>query len=150
MFNPFRLKTFDSAISAGLDYVKGNTDTHGIFALAYGIITFIYGDKLWDTTAYSTASSVPYAPQSLGTVAIILGLLILYFSHKGRIKAVGWSVFFMAVWCFVFAIFFINDVFETNSPLGLPGVISYGHAGILMINRWVLTRRMSNDLYKKY
>lgn len=144
MFNPMHLFRVDhNPIRALLDYANGNGYLHGFFAVAYGIITFVFGDELWRGPAYYTANLVYWAPQSWGLVAMILGVFILFSSYKGKERLLRWACFFMGMWCFVFGLLFIIDLLETRSAFGVPPIITYYHAGFLMINRSVLSKKMS-------
>lgn len=130
-------------LKALLDYAKGNGIVHGLFAICYGLLTIIFGDELWNGPVYQNANKLPWAPQSWGLVALLCGVIILYGAYRDRERLVRWGCFFMAVWCFVFASLFLKDFIEYKAALSLPGVISYYHAAFLMINRSVLSKRVT-------
>lgn len=130
-------------LKALLDYARGNGLLHGIFAIIYGTLTFIYGDDLWEGPAYYNASKIPYAPQSWGAVAMLAGIIIILGSVKGKEKLVKWGCFFMSTWCLFFASLFLKDFIETKMAFILPAAVSYYHAAFLMVNRYVLAGRIT-------
>ncbi|AWY06136.1 membrane protein [Gordonia phage Suzy] len=133
-------------LKALLDYAKGNAIVHSAFGFSYGLLTIFAGDALWaGGRTYETANSLPYAPQSWGTIAIVFDGVIAIGSIKktNSERWIRWGCFGLAAWCFVFAIFFLIDSIAHWTPFGLPGVVVYGYSALLMIHRSVLGERLS-------
>lgn len=136
-------------LKALMDYARGNAMVHSLFAMTYGALTIFCGDDLWSGgSAYRTANSIPFAPQSWGCVAIVFGGVIAIgcVKNKNSERWIRVGCFLMAVWCFVFAIFFLTDSIKSHTPFGLPGTAVYSYMAMLMIHRSVLSRRIQIDV----
>lgn len=115
---------------------------YGVWAIVYGILTFIFGDALWQSRAYDLAHKIPVAPESWGAVLSIFGIMILYgqFRSKWTISSLG--CWLTGVWCYLFAIFFLIDAIRRGEAFGLTGTWIYLILGTLMINRGALSRKV--------
>ncbi|QGF20290.1 hypothetical protein SEA_SIXAMA_111 [Gordonia phage Sixama] len=130
-------------VADGEAYIHGNTVIMYAFPIAYGVMTFIFGDALWGAgTVYDTAQNIPGAPQTWGAYTFICGLMILY-GTRTKIKdrralyiLVGCGL--QSIWSTFFALTFIIDCIDFATPLGATGALIHSTLLYFYANRFVL------------
>ncbi|QOR56181.1 membrane protein [Gordonia phage Linetti] len=106
-----------------------------LFAIYYGTLTFRFSDSLWPPNR--SASSVPYAPESWGTVIIIIAVLTIIASSR-RLKwskYVSWTMRTMCLVWGVFSITFFVDIMNGAPPTAYPPMGSYLLLAVVCANR---------------
>ena len=134
-------------LKALVDYARGNTLMHAAFLVIYGIITYAYMSTLWmGTRVHDTISQLPYAPESWGTPAILIGLVIFIGTYRNSERLVSIGCFFGAVWCLIFAAAFLVDFIQDDTtPIALTGCLIYAHTAAVLLHRFVLGRRLLDE-----
>lgn len=133
-------------VDEAADFIRHVTVVLGLLSVGYGALTFIFGDFLWasgEKGAYQAALSVPLAPQSWGTVAVAMGIIILWaeFAEKYKVKAI--ALLLQGFWCFVFASFFFYDCVDQKSAFAAPAILLWGAFGVVYIGRCRLAWKWS-------
>lgn len=125
-------------VEEAADFIRHVTVVLGLLSIGYGTLTFIFGDFLWahgDMGTYRAALSVPLAPQSWGTMAVAMGLIILWAEFAEKYTAKSISLGLQGLWCLVFASFFFYDCVDQKSAFGVPAILLWGAFGVLYIGR---------------
>lgn len=125
---------YQSRTKAGISFVHGFTVNMAIIPIGYGILTFVFGAEMWSGATYGSAMSVPYAPQSWGTVALALGILIVISERKRLYGLMSVACFLSATWCLIFAFFFLFDCIRHGMSFGAPGVLVYSTIGVAFLS----------------
>ncbi|WBF03894.1 hypothetical protein SEA_MAREELIH_111 [Gordonia phage Mareelih] len=130
-------------VADGEAYIHGNTVIMILFPLAYGTLTFVFGDALWGKgTVYDTAQIVPGAPQTWGAYTFICGLMILYGTRtknkdrRARFIILGCG--FQVIWSAFFALTFVIDCLDYATPLGATGALIHSTLLYFYANRVIL------------
>lgn len=103
--------------------------------ILYGIATWLFGTSLWASSpVYTNALSVPGAPQSWGTVFIVLGVasIVCWERRACRIGAVVGMITSLVLACFM-ASFVLVGV-QLHMPMAASPAISYGLFSLLYMN----------------
>ena len=134
-------------LKALTDYARGSAIAHAMFLILYGVITYVHMNTLWvGTRVHDTISQLPYAPKSWGTLSILIGVSIFVGLAKHNERVVGWSCFLGAVWCLVFAVAFLVDYVQDDSPpIALVGALIYTYIAMTMLHSFVLGRRLHSE-----
>jgi hypothetical protein len=95
-------------------------------------LSIVHGHRQrWSSPSFSTALTVPGAPESWGVAIIILSVIGLSCSMVGpklfRVTAVGLGG--VAVWYFFFA-YSLLDVALSNPAASTTGVVTYSGCGV--------------------
>lgn len=122
-----RLETFAQAATMLL----------ALIPIAYGVLTWIYGAQLWsDSTAYSTALSTPFAPQSWGTIFMVSGLTVVWSGWRDHARCVmlstGTSAFILAMFMSMFVTEFVQ---HPDKEGALPPALVYAVLSMLFLAR---------------
>lgn len=128
-----------------LDFVRVATVLLGLLPLLYGGLTWVYGDRLWAMNlAYNTALSVPWAPQSWGTLFIVVGVGTIIAAQRGHRRCIAIFTLSAALMLAMFMVTFLTEVVANDKPGGLPPTIVYGVVSLLFLARshlaWVSRR----------
>ncbi|AKJ72578.1 hypothetical protein PP301_gp040 [Gordonia phage GMA2] len=126
---------------------RGQTLVLGGFGIAYGILTFTFGKRLWwdpsvhVRSVYENALTVPGAPQTWGVISLSLGLAMLVGLKIGSHKVVAVGSWGLALWSFVFCFTFVIDSLDHEwTPVGLPAALILGVFWLLYVlkalNEW--------------
>lgn len=139
----------DPRIEAGDAFIRRVTAAFAAMAIGYGILTFIFGPRLWGPPAapgglYSTAMTVPGAPQTWGAVAIVAGVLILVGQYRRRYLMLQWGCRVWSTWLFFFAITFTIDAFNGVATANPPAWV-YFCLAVVMVIRGELAREWRHD-----
>lgn len=145
-----------NTIKYGENYIQGSTTLLGLFAIAYGALTFAFGDKLWlpSASVYRNAMEIPGAPQTWGVIATVsgVGLIAAVYMRdtqlSQRVKLASASM--MSIWCFSFAFTVLIDCFEFSTPQGLPAVLILGVFWLMYVNQaFFAWNRLHNPIDRK-
>ncbi|AHJ88313.1 hypothetical protein Hosp_011 [Mycobacterium phage Hosp] len=119
-----------------LDFVRTATVLLGLLPLMYGGLTWVYGEKLWaGNIVYGTAMGVPWAPQSWGTVFVILGVGTIVSARMDRRRCVGILTMLTALMLSMFMVTFLVEVFSNDNVSALPPALVYGVVSLLFMGR---------------
>lgn len=131
---------FAKTVEPQLEYTRVQTLLLGLLPTVYGTLTFIFGGRLWDLgqdsgTAYSTAMTLPHAPQSWGALFLVIGLgmIIAAWKHHRRCLV----VFSMggALLCATFMMTFLGDLLRSDRVSVLPAAAVYFVLSLMFLNR---------------
>lgn len=118
------------------DYVRISTWLIGILPIAYGGMTWIFGDDLWSSSPiYRTALSVPYAPQSWGTTFIVLGVLSILLAELRYYAMDAVCCMAMAVILASFMVAFMAEAIGHHLIGALPPATIYALFSLLFMIR---------------
>lgn len=119
-----------------VEYVQASTVLISALPIIYGILTFIFGDALWESNPiYRTALEVPWAPQSWGGVFVVLGVSTIVCAAKRRHLAVSLATIGTAVALAGFMVSFLIESVRADSTYGLPPAAVYGIFSVAFLNR---------------
>lgn len=119
-----------------IDFVRTATVLLGLLPLMYGGLTWFYGDSLWaGSLAYGTALSVPWAPQSWGTMFIVVGVVIIGAARRGHRKCIAISTLVGALMLSMFMVTFLTEVFSNGKEGAWPPALVYGVMSLLFLAR---------------
>lgn len=89
-----------------------------------GAFIIVGGDLRFTGAAYETALRYPYAPQSWGVAAGLIGVVGIAASLFGRLKVTAVALLLLAAWCLFFAHSFYQTATE-SSVSGTTGIPVY-------------------------
>lgn len=121
------------------DVIRYGSWILALFPVLYGVATWVFGTKLWATSAvYTHALAVPGAPQSWGTLFAALGVAsIVAFERKAHRWDAGISLALaLAMACFMTS--FVLAGFMPHLPMAVSPAISYGIFSLLFYVRALL------------
>lgn len=117
------------------DYVRTTTVLLGLLPLMYGVLTWVYGERLWaESGVYTTAMTVPWAPQSWGTVFMGLGAGTVWSAYRDRRR---WTIALTLAMALVLSTFMITFlvVAVTGKVSALHPALVYGVVSLLFLVR---------------
>lgn len=115
-----------------LDFIRTAGFLLGLLPLIYGILTWVFGDALWTgSQLYRTALEVPGAPQSWGTVFIVMGALTCLSSFWFRPKLTASATLGSALVLASFMFSFGWSAYQHESLSALPPTVVYGILSLL-------------------
>ncbi|QNL30142.1 membrane protein [Gordonia phage Mariokart] len=131
------------------EFIVAQTVYLALAPILYSVAIFIYGERLWrvagtDIAVYRTAMELPNAPESWGSLFMILGVgcLVALWRRNDRWLAALAAVTAIVVCSFMVA--FASDFVRFSAPQALPGAIIYGVIGLSFFNlsrlAWVSSR----------
>lgn len=128
------------------EYVRLSTWLIGALPVVYGVFTWVYGTSLWSNSpVYPTALTVPMAPQSWGTVFIVLGVLSVWCAETRRYAADAVFSMATAVILASFMCAFVLEYVGQGMRGAIPPATSYALFSLLYMNRarlsWKFRRR---------
>ncbi|AHJ88513.1 hypothetical protein Jolie1_013 [Mycobacterium phage Julie1] len=119
-----------------LDFVRIATVLLGLLPLMYGGLTWVYGERLWaGNIVYGTALGVPWAPQSWGTVFVILGVGTIVSARMDRRRCVFILTLLTALMLSMFMVTFLVEVVGNDNVSALPPALVYGVVSLLFLAR---------------
>lgn len=133
-----------------VDYIRGSVGILAVLPIVYGLLTWFVGDALWSgSPVYSTALSVPGAPQSWGTLFIILGVALLICVRRRHFAMITGVSLVAALVFSTFMVSFGMEYFDSGNPSTLPPAFNWGTLSLLMLNltRHGVKMRQTNRLY---
>ena len=107
----------------------------GALPVLYGVATWVFGTSLWASSpVYTHALAVPGAPQSWGTVFIVLGVasIVAFERRQHRASAIVDMLTSLVLACFMAA--FVLAGFKLHLPMAASHAISYGLFALLYMN----------------
>ncbi|QNJ55345.1 membrane protein [Gordonia phage LittleFella] len=125
-------------VDAVVNFVRGITLILGVYPMAYGALTFIFGDALWGSglaPTYLAALEVPWAPESWGTFAATCGIMLIVAELREKHVWLSGACFLQGVWCFTFGVFFIRDCIDNMTSFGAPGALIHLSLGVVYFLR---------------
>lgn len=135
-FRPFkRTPEAVDKVESMRQYLAINSYALSSFAIFYGVLTYAFGSRLWPPER--SAFNIPHAPQSCGTVMLILGVITIVISHR-RLKwsrYVSWAMKTLTLVWGIFAMTFLVDIIQDQSPASWPPFGLYLMLAILCANR---------------
>lgn len=116
------------------DYVKAETVFVALFPLAYGLLTFVFSNALWNPLGvHANALRVPGAPESWGALFIVLSAAVMWFALRGRQRG---TVIACLVSALVYATFMVIVLTaEVAFPRTLGQATVYCVFALLFLNR---------------
>lgn len=134
-----RLRLFDQLVEDHqrlADFTRYVTTLLGLLPIMYGVLTWIFGDRLWGgNPVYGTAMQVPGAPQTWGAMFFILGLGTLISVRTGHdLCIVGFTVP-TAVVLASFMVTFLVEAIGHDNPTALPPAIVYAVLALMLMAR---------------
>lgn len=121
------------------EYVRFSTFLISSLPVIYGILTWVFGSALWaGSPVYRHALQVPLAPQSWGTVFIVLGVLSVWFGETRRYRALAVTSILLALTLGMFMFTFALSAFSTHTLAGIPPAVVYGIFAMAFLNRSML------------
>jgi hypothetical protein len=119
-----------------VDYMRTATVLLGLIPFVYGVLTWSFGINLWSgSVVYQTALGIPGAPQSWGTLFLILGAGVIVASFRGRNKLIGAFALATALILSVFMVTFLAVAIRQGEETALPPSVVYGVLSLLFLNR---------------
>lgn len=119
-------------------YVYFETLCLSVALIAYGTLTFVFGDELWmagESGVYDSANQVPMAPESWGVAFLIAGVGVALGNLYGRWNRLLSISAMLAGFLFLFfSISFLLDAIE-GSNVAFPPFVIYGILAALCVNR---------------
>ena len=119
------------------DTLRLNAWVIGALPVLYGIMTWVFGQRLWSgSSAYMHALSVHGAPQTWGTVFLVLGVISIAAHETKRYTTDAVSCALLAIVLamfmasFITAGFVLGDNVSTASP-----ALSYAIFSVLFLGR---------------
>lgn len=100
--------------------VEAATRLLATFSFVQGVNIIIGGEARWAEPHYSTALSVPGAPQTWGYILMTCGAIALGGSLLGRTRAVAFGSGLCSVWCAFFALSVLRSVSENPTAATTP------------------------------
>lgn len=127
-----------------VDYERGSTALLAVLPILYGTLTWIFGPELWGgSRVYETALQVPYAPQSWGSVFILLGGSLFVAAWRDKHKWCGLISITLAGVLSMFMVSFAMEWFGNRSnESALPPALIYAVFSLLFLNRWRFAAKM--------
>lgn len=102
------------------------------YAILQGCLIIFCSESRFGAVAYSTAASVPGAPDIWGITLLIFGILSFY-SLKTRNYRIGAiSMFFCGIWSLLFASAFLVSAMQ-NSEANLTAIAAYFRDTVLFL-----------------
>jgi len=131
---------FAKTVEPQLTYIRVQTGLLGLLPAVYGTLTFIFGGRLWDLgrdsgNAYATAMTVPYAPQSWGTVFVVVGVGMVYSAWSHRRKPLVVFSLGGALLSATFMMTFLADLINGQRVSVLPAAAVYTVLALMFLNR---------------
>ena len=121
------------------EYVRFSTVLISTLPVVYGILTWVFGSALWSgSPVYQHALSVPYAPQSWGTVFIVLGVLSVWFGEKQQYRALAVTSILLGLVLGSFMFTFAAGAITSNTLSAIPPAVVYGIFALAFLNRSLL------------
>ena len=107
----------------------------GGLPVLYGIATWLFGTSLWaSSSVYTHALAVPGAPQSWGTVFIVLGVASIVTFERRQQRAAAVIDMLAAFVLAAFMASFILAGFKLHLPMAVSPAISYGVFALLYMD----------------
>lgn len=125
------------------------------YAAVQGIFVIAGGRKRWSGESFATALLVPGAPASWGWAFLIVGLLGICCSLRGRMRGVAWSLYGVTIWFAFFTISLLKTALASPTA-ATTGVVTYGAlaviSGVLGSVHYISAkdRGHRNDALQKY
>jgi hypothetical protein len=119
-----------------VDFLRTVTVLLGLIPFTYGGLTWLFGIGPWiGSPIYATALAVPYAPQSWGTVFLLLGIATIVSGLTGRHRCVLVSTILTALALSMFMVTFAEAAMLSSGAVGLPPAVVYGVLSLLFLTR---------------
>lgn len=126
-----------------VDYVRGTIALLALLPVLYGVLTWTAGDDLWaGTDIYHTALRMPGAPQSWGTIFMVIGVTLMVCSVRRKYRLVMWVSIVAALVMGMFMITFGTQYVITSNEAALPPAIAWGIFSLLFFNLWRMASKM--------
>lgn len=122
-------------------FVQDVTRLMATGAILWGVSVIVGGRDNWAAPIYATALTLPGAPESWGTVAVISGALLLGGSLLGRRNLIKVGGYACGIWNIFFALSFLKEAITNYETVGAGGAIQFGVTGIVFILLTSLYRR---------
>ncbi|AKJ71829.1 putative holin [Tsukamurella phage TIN4] len=108
------------------------------YPIYYGSLALIFGDAIWKPER--SAFGIPLAPQSVGVVMVVAGILTIIAVRlpRGGRRYVSWCMKTMTLMWGIFSVTFLIDVFQGDSPEAYAPVGAYLMLAILCADRATL------------
>jgi len=118
----------------GLSLLNFVTFGLGLWAVLFGLSTFLGHKTRWQSPAYHTALLLPGAPESWATIIAVCGILLLVSLKVPRVWIINLANFLGFWWCFMFAVALLKESF-VNEGISFTDAITYGLIGFVFAGR---------------
>lgn len=117
------------------DFVRGSIGLLAVLPIIYGVLTFAAGDSLWSGSAvYRTAMTVPGAPQSWGTVFVVIGGLQMLCAFRRHYRLVQVVTLAAALLVGMFMCSFGAEYVARSNESALPPALAWAVFAMLYLN----------------
>ena len=124
-------------------FIRGSIGLLSLLPILYGLLTWVFGDDLWSgSEIYATALTVPGAPQSWGTIFLVLGLVLMTGALRVHLRLVAWVSLLTALILATFMVMFGVEYLARQNESSLPPALAWGVFSLLFLNLWWLAHKM--------
>jgi hypothetical protein len=117
------------------DFVRGTIGLLAVLPILYGILTWTVGMDLWaGSEVYRTALTVPGAPQSWGSLFLVLGGLQMFCAFKRHYRLTQWVALAAALMIGMFMVTFGAEYWFRSNESALPPALGWGVFSVMYLN----------------